>query len=120
MKLPFRRNVARMAGYEPGEQPQEGGFVKLNTNENPYPPSPLVRRSVLAEVGASLRLYPDPGATRLRRQAAGQLMVSSCTSPGGSMRGLTGMSNCAAAARNRTPTRAAARGAASRLTVRVT
>ncbi len=70
MKVPFRRNIARMAGYVPGEQPRDRGFVKLNTNENPYPPSPVVRRAILAEPAASLRLYPDPDATRLRRQAA--------------------------------------------------
>ncbi len=70
MTIPFRRNVARMAGYVPGEQPQESGFIKLNTNENPYPPSPLVRRAILSEAGEALRRYPDPDATRLRRQAA--------------------------------------------------
>jgi histidinol-phosphate aminotransferase len=70
LSVVFRKNVARMAGYAPGEQPQEAGYVKLNTNENPYPPSPLVRRAVIAEAGGSLRLYPDPDATRLRRQAA--------------------------------------------------
>lgn len=70
MKIPFRRNIARMQGYAPGEQPQEAGFIKLNTNENPYPPSPAVRKALLAEANASLRLYPDPHATRLRRQAA--------------------------------------------------
>lgn len=59
-----------MRGYEPGEQPQEAGFIKLNTNENPYPPSPRVRRAILAEAKNALRLYPDPDATRLRRQAA--------------------------------------------------
>jgi len=66
----FRRNVARMEGYVPGEQPRERNVIKLNTNENPYPPSPKVRRAVLAELGESLRLYPDPGSTALRRQAA--------------------------------------------------
>jgi histidinol-phosphate aminotransferase len=70
MKLPFRRNIARMRGYVPGEQPREAGFIKLNTNENPYPPSPTVRKALLAEANASLRLYPDPDATKLRRQAA--------------------------------------------------
>jgi len=59
-----------MGGYVPGEQPQEAGFIKLNTNENPYPPSPLVRRAIRAEAGDVLRLYPDPDATRLRRRAA--------------------------------------------------
>jgi histidinol-phosphate aminotransferase len=70
LTVAFRRNIARMKGYEPGEQPREGGFIKLNTNENPYPPSPRVRRAILAETEDSLRLYPDPDATRLRRQAA--------------------------------------------------
>ncbi len=70
MKIPFRPNVARMAPYVPGEQPQEAGYIKLNTNENPYPPSPLVRRAIMSEAGNALRLYPDPDATRLRRQAA--------------------------------------------------
>lgn len=70
MRIPFRRNVAGMQAYRPGEQPQEGGFVKLNTNENPYPPSPAVLRAIAEESGPSLRLYPDPQSTRLRRQAA--------------------------------------------------
>jgi histidinol-phosphate aminotransferase len=70
MKIPFRRNIAGMQGYVPGEQPREAGFIKLNTNENPYPPSPTVRKALLAEANASLRLYPDPDATKLRRQAA--------------------------------------------------
>lgn len=70
MNVAFRKNIARMKAYQPGEQPQEGGYVKLNTNENPYPPSPRVRRAVLTELKDALRLYPDPDATRLRRQAA--------------------------------------------------
>lgn len=70
MSVAFRKNIARMKAYQPGEQPREGGYIKLNTNENPYPPSPRVRRAVLAELKDALRLYPDPDATRLRRQAA--------------------------------------------------
>ena len=70
MTVVFRRNVSRMEGYVPGEQPRERGFIKLNTNENPYPPSPKVRKAILRELGESLRLYPDPGSAALRRQAA--------------------------------------------------
>jgi histidinol-phosphate aminotransferase len=70
MSVTFRPTVARMEGYVPGEQPQEPGFIKLNTNENPYPPSPKVRRAILAQLGDPLRLYPDPDAIALRRQAA--------------------------------------------------
>ena len=44
----IRGNVRAMAGYVPGEQPQDGAFIKLNTNENPYPPSPRVVAAVQA------------------------------------------------------------------------
>ena len=54
----------------PGEQPQEGGFIKLNTNENPYPPSPRVKDALAEAIGDRLRLYPDPMATEFRRTAA--------------------------------------------------
>src|SRR5512134_979847 len=64
-----RPEIEAMAGYVPGEQPREEGFIKLNTNENPYPPSPVVRRAVLAEI-ARARLYPPPDALPLRAQAA--------------------------------------------------
>lgn len=66
----FRPNVARMEGYTPGEQPQEAGWVKLNTNENPYPPSPRVREALEAAARGRLQIYPDPLATALRRQIA--------------------------------------------------
>ena len=59
-----------MKGYVPGEQPQNGGFIKLNTNENPYPPSPKVRAAVRAAVNSSLRLYPEPASDTLRAAAA--------------------------------------------------
>ena len=70
MTVVFRRNIARMEGDVPGEQPRERDFIKLNTNENPYPPSPKVRRAIFRELGEPLRLYPDPGSGALRRQAA--------------------------------------------------
>jgi histidinol-phosphate aminotransferase len=63
-------HIARMAGYVPGEQPQGGGFIKLNTNENPYPPSPRVKTALVETVSDRLRLYPDPMATEFRRTAA--------------------------------------------------
>jgi histidinol-phosphate aminotransferase len=60
----FRQAIHRMAPYVPGEQPRAGQrLIKLNTNENPYPPSPRVRRAVArAAIGHSLRLYPAPQA----------------------------------------------------------
>lgn len=71
MRLDFIRPAVRaMAGYTPGEQPQGGGFVKLNTNENPYPPSPRVRAAIAACAGDEVRLYPDPMANALRDAAA--------------------------------------------------
>jgi histidinol-phosphate aminotransferase len=54
----------------PGEQPQGSGFIKLNTNENPYPPSPRVKRALVEAVTDRLRLYPDPVATQFRQVAA--------------------------------------------------
>lgn len=48
--------------YTPGEQPKNQKFIKLNTNENPYPPSPGVIEAIRQGVGAQLRLYPDPSA----------------------------------------------------------
>lgn len=66
--------VARgLTPYVPGEQPKLANLVKLNTNENPYPPSPRVLDALREETGsdgASLRLYPDPSATRLRQTIA--------------------------------------------------
>lgn len=58
--------VHTLRPYVPGEQPAMGTVVKLNTNENPYGPSPRVLAALSAEIGDGLRLYPDPGATRLR------------------------------------------------------
>jgi len=65
-----RPHIARMAGYVPGEQPQGSGFIKLNTNENPYPPSPRVKQALSEAIGDRLRLYPDPMANEFRRAVA--------------------------------------------------
>ena len=60
-----------MTPYTPGEQPRPGQrVIKLNTNENPYPPSPLVRRAVVKSAGSSLRLYPSPRADEFLSAAA--------------------------------------------------
>lgn len=56
--------------YVPGEQPVIEGLVKLNTNENPFPPSPAALDAIRAEAGADLRLYPDPDARRLKEAFA--------------------------------------------------
>jgi histidinol-phosphate aminotransferase len=66
----FRPNIERMQGYTPGEQPQEKGFIKLNTNESPYPPSPCVLKALRAAATNAVRLYPDPMANAVRRAAA--------------------------------------------------
>jgi histidinol-phosphate aminotransferase len=72
----LRTDIAAMAGYVPGFQPtDEAEWIKLNTNENPYPPSPAVREAILAELGgdgASLRTYPSASSQALR-EIAGEL-----------------------------------------------
>jgi len=62
--------VRRLHPYVPGEQPRIKGLIKLNTNENPYPPSPKVLAAVKKAVDARLRLYPNPTAQPLREQLA--------------------------------------------------
>ena len=62
--------VHNLRAYVPGEQPKIKGLIKLNTNENPYPPSPRVLRAVRAATDGRLRLYPNPTAERLREKLA--------------------------------------------------
>src|SRR3954465_3055134 len=72
--MPVRPNIRAMAGYVPGEQPRDGTFIKLNTNENPYPPSPRVFEAIRAALtGDSLRKYPDPSGAAFR-QTAGRVL----------------------------------------------
>jgi histidinol-phosphate aminotransferase len=67
----LRPNIRAMAGYTSGEQPRGGAFIKLNTNENPYPPSPRVFEAIKAALtGDRLRKYPDPLGTAFRQTAA--------------------------------------------------
>jgi len=70
MKKLIRPLVEGLQAYVPGEQPKIPGLIKLNTNENPYPPSPKVLRAVKAAVDGRLRLYPNPTAQALRERLA--------------------------------------------------
>jgi len=63
----WSRHVGNLTPYVPGEQPQIEHLIKLNTNENPYPPSPRVIAAIKAETGEQLRLYPDPQSNRLKQ-----------------------------------------------------
>lgn len=55
----FRQAVRSMQAYVPGEQPQHGKFLKLNTNENPYPPPPAVIQAITEAAAGKLERYPD-------------------------------------------------------------
>lgn len=69
--------VRKVVPYTPGEQPKNLNVVKLNTNENPYPPSPRVREALLSVTDDSLRRYPDPAASALTDAIAARYGVSS-------------------------------------------
>ncbi len=71
-----RDNVRRMAGYVFGEQPRDPGIVKLNTNENPYPPSPAVADAIRSFDAGTLRRYPPATAERFRCQVATRFGLS--------------------------------------------
>ena len=66
----IRPLVRELHAYAPGEQPKIPGLIKLNTNENPYPPSPKVLAAIRAAVDGRLRLYPNPTAQPLREKLA--------------------------------------------------
>ena len=61
----WRDNLRRVVPYTPGEQPQQKNVVKLNTNENPYPPAPGVKKLLTEMDDKRMRLYPDPAAKKL-------------------------------------------------------
>jgi len=62
--------VSELTPYVPGEQPKLPGLIKLNTNENPYGPSPQVLAAINAHAGDELRLYPDPSGSALKQTLA--------------------------------------------------
>ncbi len=68
--------VQELEPYVPGEQPKIQGLTKLNTNENPYPPSPKVVAAITEDVIDHLRLYPDPSSGRLKNVIANHFSVS--------------------------------------------
>ncbi|MDR1215877.1 MAG: histidinol-phosphate transaminase [Treponema sp.] len=70
MRAFWNERVSGLAPYTPGEQPRDRRFIKLNTNENPYPPSPLVIEAIRRAVDDRLRLYPDPECWELREAIA--------------------------------------------------
>ncbi len=71
----FRPEIDALAGYTPGEQPQAGKYIKLNTNESPYPPSPRVAQAIQQVLDAGLMRYPDPMGNAFRQRAAQVLGV---------------------------------------------
>lgn len=70
MKEFWSRRVRDITPYTPGEQPKDRQFIKLNTNECPYPPSPKVLEAIREAAGPGLRLYPDPECSKLRAAIA--------------------------------------------------
>ena len=66
----WEANVRRVVPYTPGEQPDHQDMIKLNTNENPYPPAPGVCKALSGIEPESLRLYPDPAADDLVKAIA--------------------------------------------------
>ena len=70
MRRYVRKNIRNLGGYIPGEQPGEKRYIKLNTNENPYPPSPRVADAIQRELNDGLRLYPDPASGPFLQKAS--------------------------------------------------
>ncbi len=68
--------VYRLTPYVPGEQPEDNGLIKLNTNENPYGPSPMVIKAIADESDDRLRLYPEPESVSLKEAFAAYHAIS--------------------------------------------
>lgn len=68
--MQIRQNILDMPGYTPGEQPQSGDFIKLNTNENPYAPSEHIQEAIQRVLSRGLQFYPDPMSGEFRHAAS--------------------------------------------------
>lgn len=66
----FSSRLSSLEAYVPGEQPKDMAYIKLNTNESPFPPAPAVRNALTEDTVAKLRLYCDPEASRLKAALA--------------------------------------------------
>jgi len=75
-----RQNISKITGYIPGEQPQDRKYIKLNTNENPYPAAPAVAQTLAKLNPNHLNRYPDPVALKLRQTAAKQTNLNNIDS----------------------------------------
>jgi histidinol-phosphate aminotransferase len=75
MSAYWNSRIQNLSPYVPGEQPRDRRFIKLNTNENPYPPSPSVIEAVQKAASEGLRLYPDPACTEFREAVAARYGV---------------------------------------------
>ena len=75
MSAYWNSRIKDISPYVPGEQPKDRQFIKLNTNENPYPPSPKVIEALKKAVNDNLRLYPDPECTAFREAIAAHCRV---------------------------------------------
>ena len=75
MSVYWNSRTKNLSPYIPGEQPRDRRLIKLNTNENPYPPSSKVIEAIAKAAGDELRLYPDPACTSLREAVAARYGV---------------------------------------------
>ncbi|MCL2128612.1 MAG: aminotransferase class I/II-fold pyridoxal phosphate-dependent enzyme [Treponema sp.] len=75
MSVYWNSRIKNICPYVPGEQPGERRFIKLNTNENPYPPSPKVLEAIVKAADERLRLYPDPECMAFREAVARRYKV---------------------------------------------
>ena len=76
MSIYWNEKTKRLKPYVAGEQPRDRKYIKLNTNENPYPPSPAVIDAINRAACDTLRLYPDPACTELRETVAAQYGIN--------------------------------------------